>query len=251
MQSSSVIRPVRILFFFSIFLSLSFNGDTFNHSWCQVISWDCCLIFHNWSKRWIWYFSFYSFAQGVDFLAVQYPQMNSCLSNPFGSNFWQPKHCTYFTSFFRAVHPLFSAFIGFRYFAIELLITNQVLLLFVILSSSGRVCFACCHFLSCPTIFTVSFYFHLHHMNLSILNLNEFFKNIFSISVMDHRWPGMGAMGLPWPSMGPLGKSWPSENSTGVSVRAHLAADSKPHRFHDNCEEKLLWRLRNLLSKFF
>ena len=103
----------------------------------------------------------------------------------------------------------------------------------------------CPDFLSCPAIFIASFYFHLHHMNMSILNLNGFFQDFFFIisdgPSLNHRWSGKGAMGSSWPSM----------ICTGVLVRARSGPDSKPHRFHNNCEEMLLWKLRNLLSKNF
>ena len=50
-----------------------------------------------------------------------------------------------------------------------------------------------------------SFYFHLHHMKMSILYSNEFFHFFFIISDKpspNHRWPGMGAIRSPRPSMG-------------------------------------------------
>ena len=95
---------------------------------------------------------------------------------------------------------VFSAFMGFRYFVIQLLITCQVLfLLFVILATYGRVCFVCSHFLSWLSVlschFHCSIYFHLYHMIMSILNLNEFFRNFFQYQ----RWtivePSLGRYG--------------------------------------------------------
>ena len=50
---------------------------------------------------------------------------------------------------------------------------------------------------------------------------------------------------------GPLGMSWPSVDYTGVSVRACSGPDSKTDQFHHNCEEILLWKFRNLLTKKF
>ena len=169
---------------------------------------------------------------------------------------------------------MLSTVIGFRYIVIELLITNQVLfLLFVIFSNSGRVCFVSRHLLSLLSVLSsrfhcffrvfsvqstmtlVVFYFHLHNMNMSSLNLNEFFSDFFSFprngKSVNHQWPGMGALGSPWPSEGHLGMSWPSVNCTAVSVRARSGPDSKPYRFHHNCEEMLLWKLRNFLSGNF
>ena len=100
--------------------------------------------------------------------------MNDCISSFFGSSF-----CS--QSIVIVEQPsstVFSAFICLRYFSIQLFITNHVLfLLFVILSSFGHVCFVCSHFLSCFWI--VWFYYHLHHMNMSILNFNQFFKSLF------------------------------------------------------------------------
>ena len=40
-----------------------------------------------------------------------------------------------------------------------------------------------------------SLYFHLHNMNMSLLNLNDFFRTFLNISdgpSPNHRWPGMG-----------------------------------------------------------
>ena len=56
----------------------------------------------------------------------------------------------------------------------------------------------------------VKIYFHLHHMNMSTLNLNNFIPFFFIISdgpSLNHRWPNMGAIGSPWLSMGPLAMS--------------------------------------------
>ena len=110
-----------------------------------------------------------------------------------------------------------------------------------LLSSSDRIRFVCGHFLYWLSIRSCHFhsffraflvqstrgdheiFSYLHHMNMSILNLNEFlFRNFY------YQWwtitePSLakdGAMGSPWPSMGPLGTSWTSVNCTGVSVRA-------------------------------
>ena len=44
------------------------------------------------------------------------------------------------------------------------------------------------HFLFSRQMELVRFYFHLQHMNLSILILNDFFFEFFSLSAMDHRW---------------------------------------------------------------
>ena len=46
----------------------------------------------------------------------------------------------------------------------------------------------------------------IHHMNIPIANLNDFFLKCFHLSYgpsLNHRWPMMGAMGSPWLMMGP------------------------------------------------
>ena len=155
-----------------------------------------------------------------------------------------------------------------------LLIINQVLfLLFVTLSNSGRVCFVLRHFLFWLSVLSC----HLHSFFSSFCwsvdywlsrdftfifttwtcqfsTWTIFFQVFFIIGnglSLSHRWPRMDAMGSPWPSMGSVGMSWSSLNCIGVSARARSGPDSKPHRFHHNCEEMLLWKLRNLFSKIF
>ena len=96
-----------------------------------------------------------------------------------------PKHSKYFTNLFRAVHLVFSAFICFRYVFIQLLIINQVFSCFLLYCRYltafilSAVTFYL-DFLSFPAFFIALFYFHLHHMNMSIRTLNEFPKKCFN-----------------------------------------------------------------------
>ena len=102
--------------------------------------------------------------------------------------------------------------------------------------------------------FIASFYFLLHHIKSSVLNLNEFSGIISKNSVRqppNPHWPEMAALGSPWPSIGSLGMAWPSVSSNGVSKQARSARASKDHRLNHNCEELLLGRLRRLLLKLF
>ena len=106
-----------------------------------------------------------------------------------------------------------------------------------------------------------SIYFHLHHMNMSILNLNEFFRTFSIISDApspNHRWPKMAPWDCHNHRWGPLRLSLPSVNCTGTfrpvavrAVRAHSGPDCKLHRFDHNCEEMLLWKLRTFCRKNF
>ena len=123
-------------------------------------------------------------------------QYNICkltvASQIFWEQFWQPKHCRYFTTFIRAVHQVFSA-VGFRYFAIHLLITNQNLFfLFVILSSSGRVCFVCSDSLSWFSVLSCHFHCFIAfssslHEHVCFQLERIFFSKFFSLSAMHHR----------------------------------------------------------------
>ena len=73
----------------------------------------------------------------------------------------------------------------------------------------------------------------IHHMQTSNLNLNEFFPNFAMFSdrrSVNHRCPGMGAMGLPWPSRGSLEITWPTVNRNGVSVRTTRNSFFKENR---------------------
>ena len=173
----------------------------------------------------------------------------------FWFHFWPLKNCKYFKAFLRAVHLVFSAFMGFRYIFIRLLITNQFLfLLFVISSSSCRVCLVFRHFLSWLSVLFAFFNFTSFPCSLSssthdhVNSQHEgFFSDFFSLPAMDYPWPEMGAMGFPWPSMGALVMSWPSVFCTGVSVLELPGPDSKPHRFRHNSEQKLFWKFRKHL----
>ena len=222
----------------SILPRLSFSANTSNHSWSQFIVQDCCFIFRNWGKKWTLNFYFYSFPQRVNFLAVQYAQMNGCRSSRFGSNVGnrsiasisqlcseQNTQCSALSSVFGSSSSSCSSQTMFFCNFVEFWRRLFCLQSFFVLTF-------------CPVLpFSL---LHLHRVNMSIVNLNELFSEFFSLSTMDQRWPGMGAMGSPWPLMGPLGLSWPSVICTGVSAWARWSPDSNPHRSHHNCEEMLL-----------
>ena len=162
--------------------------------------------------------------------------MKGCLSNPFASNF---RNQSIISTHYLLPSSTPSVERLHRYLVIQLLITNQVLFFLCYIVEFWPRCFLfavvfCPAILSLPAHFIAEFYFHLHHMNMSILNLNAFSKKKIIIGngpSLNHRWPKIGAMGSPWPLIGLLGMSWPSVNCTGVSIRARSGPDSKPYRF--------------------
>ena len=102
--------------------------------------------------------------------------------------------------------------------------------------------------------FFVWFYFHLPTWTCQFSTWKNF-SELFSLSAMDHRPAIAGQRETPWDchghQWGPLGMSWTSVNCTAVSVRARSGPNSKPHRFHHNCVEMLIWKLWNFLSQNF
>ena len=76
-------------------------------------------------------------------------------------------------------------------------------------------------------------------MNMSLLNLNEFFLKCFHLrdgSSLNHCWPKKSAMGSPWALMSPLGLSSPSVNCTGVSVRVRFFLRQNQKLYRLFCE---------------
>ena len=196
--------------------------------------------------------------------AVEYPQMNGSLK-PFREYFWQPKHCKYFPTFLRAVHPVFIAFIGFstssfswssqtRFFSWFLLFC-QVLAAFVLSAD-----IFCPDFLSCSAIFIafselillsrqlalVKIFFHLHHMNMSVLNFKEFFSNLFHYQRWTIAEPSLARDGRHEIAMsinGSLGMSWPSVSCTSLSTgtfRPRFQAPSVSPKLRGNVALKAL-----------
>ena len=186
--------------------------------------------------------------------------MNGFLSNVFGSNFgsWSFVIFSQLSSDQNTQSSALSPVLSTSSSSCSSQIPNQVFfLLFVVLMRSGRVCFVCSHFLSWLSVLFYHFHFFILLSSSSHEHVNSQLERVFSriffiisdAPSLNHRWPGMGAMRSPWPSMGTLRMSWLSVNCTGVSVRAASGPDSTPHRFHHNCEEILLWKLRNLFAK--
>ena len=259
-QSSSVISPMTIMLFSLFFWASASMWILLTAVGVSSVCGTVASFFRNLGKRLTWNFWLVRSAQGVVFCSTI--SAIEWFSQTLLGVIWQSRKCKYFTTFLRAVHPVFSAFIGFRYFVIHLLITNEVLfLLFVILSSSGRVCFVCRHFLSWFSV--LSHHFHCFFRTFPVQSTagardillssspHEHvvfqFEGFFSRFFQHQRWtisePSLardGHHGIAMAIDTFLGTSWLSVTCTYVSVRARSGLDSKAHRFHNNSEEMLL-----------
>ena len=90
-----------------------------------------------------------------------------------------------------------------------------------------------------------TFALNIHRMNLSILNLNEFFWTA-PIWAMGHRWTIAGQIWAPWPLMGPLGMSWVVEVGFGEKYlfKRHDFEEKDIFEKHDFEEENFFEKTR-------
>ena len=72
--------------FCPVFVSLSFNTNTSDQSWGQLLVWCGWFVSRNWGKKLTWNFWLDNFAQEVS-SAKHYTQTNACFSNLFRSDF--------------------------------------------------------------------------------------------------------------------------------------------------------------------